>query len=110
MVWRIDVRHVASDQMKNFRLLVMAAFLCSAFSLAAEKDRGDQWAIRVGGDKNDKACGICSDKEGSIFVTVEISSNGDFEDHNLESSRNLDFLLAKLDSHEKLIWAATVGG
>ncbi|MFK5922068.1 MAG: SBBP repeat-containing protein [Verrucomicrobiota bacterium] len=85
----------------------MATFLCSAFSLAAEKDREDQWATRAGGDKNDKARGICSDKEGSIFVTGGISSNGDFEDHNLESSGNLDFLLAKLDSHGKLIWAAT---
>ena len=68
------------------------------------------WAIRAGGEGNDKIRGIAADVDGSVFVTGEITANTDFGSFQLSCAGSLDFVVAKIDPDGHVLWATVAGG
>lgn len=68
------------------------------------------WALRCGGEGNDKIRGISAAPDGGVFVTGELSGTADFGSHSLVSEGNLDFVVAKIGADGKVLWASRAGG
>ena len=68
------------------------------------------WALRSGGEGNDKIRGISAAPDGGVFVTGELSGTADFGSHSLVSAGNLDFVVAKIGADGKVLWASRAGG
>jgi len=69
-----------------------------------------EWAFRAGGEGNDKIRGAAAGDHGAVFVTGEISGLADFGDKRLQTVGKLDFVVAKIDSRGKVLWASRSGG
>ncbi len=73
-------------------------------------ETGSRWAIRAGGEGNDKIRGIAASEDGGVFVTGEVSQNADFGSSNLTTAGKLDFVVAKIDAAGNVLWASVTGG
>ena len=69
------------------------------------------WARRIGGIDSDKAYGIVSDNNGSIYVTGYFAGNISFSSSNitLNGRGHTDIFLAKYDTAGSLQWAKMAG-
>ncbi len=68
------------------------------------------WAKRFGGTDSDKAYGIASDKNGSIYVTGYFVGTADFSPTvNLTGNGHTDIFLAKYNTAGTLQWATMAG-
>lgn len=68
------------------------------------------WARRMGGVESDKAYGIVSDNNSSIYVTGYFVGTADFSSNvNLTGRGHTDIFLAKYDTAGTLQWAKQVG-
>ncbi len=69
-----------------------------------------RWAKRLGGTDSDKAYGIASDKNGSIYVTGYFVGTADFSSTvNLTGNGHTDIFLAKYNTAGTLQWAKMAG-
>ena len=69
-----------------------------------------RWARRMGGADSDKAYGIASDNNGSIYVTGYFVGNADFSPTvTLHGTGHTDIFLAKYDTSGTLQWAKMAG-
>ncbi|MDF1737812.1 MAG: hypothetical protein P1U86_01535 [Verrucomicrobiales bacterium] len=73
-------------------------------------EEGVAWAIRGGGEGNDKIRGITATDDGGVVVTGEISGDCDFGGHRIVSNGALDFFVAKVDANGRVLWATGAGG
>ena len=104
--------------MKNLNsprlLIVFAAGFFAAIAGIGNLLSADElaWAIRAGGEGNDKIRGICSagDDTGGVFIIGEISDNADFGEHVFPGEGKLDFVLSKIDSNGNILWVKSAGG
>ncbi len=71
---------------------------------------GVAWAIRGGGEGNDKIRGITATDDGGVLVTGEISGDCDFGGHRIVSNGALDFFVAKVDTNGRVLWVTGAGG
>ncbi len=72
---------------------------------------GADWAIRAGGEGQDKIRGMVVAPDGSIFVTGEFGHpGGDFGSFQKESAGSLDFVIAKISADGEFLWVSTAGG
>ncbi|MBK9526169.1 MAG: T9SS type A sorting domain-containing protein [Bacteroidetes bacterium] len=69
-----------------------------------------QWARRMGGTESDKAYGVASDRNGSIYVTGYFVGTADFSPSvNLVGQGHTDIFLSKYDVDGNLQWAKQAG-
>ncbi len=91
-------------------LLHASGLALLALSTATSPAAEFEWAFRAGGEGNDKIRGAAAGDHGAVFVTGEISGLADFGDKRLQTAGKLDFVVAKIDSHGKVLWASRAGG
>lgn len=96
--------------MKQFAQISLPLVLVLVGISQAFAETEFRWAIRAGGQGNDKIRGIAASHEGGIFVTGEISENTDFGSHHLTCAGKLDFVVAKIDAAGQVLWASRAGG
>ncbi len=80
------------------------------WSASAADETGVAWAIRGGGEGNDKIRGITATGDGGVLVTGEITGDCDFGGHRLACVGALDFFVAKIDANGRVLWVNSGGG
>ncbi len=95
--------------LKSTALAVAATAGLLSLSIPATAAEFD-WALRAGGEGNDKIRGASAAADGGVFVVGEFSGSADFGDKLLQSSGKLDFVVAKLSDEGSVLWAARAGG
>lgn len=81
-----------------------------SWKIPAVDEKGVAWAIRGGGEGNDKIRGITATADGGVLVTGEITEDCNFGGHQLECNGSLDFFVAKIDVGGRVLWATSAGG
>lgn len=87
--------------------MIPCALTLTVFQSSAQQI---DWAFRAGGEGNDKIRGAAAGAEGAFFLTGEISGAADFGDRLLTSAGKLDFVVAKIASEGRVLWATHAGG
>ena len=79
--------------------------------ISSYASNGDfQWAKKAGGEGEDRAYGIISNNEGTIYFTGVFNGKAFFGDHELMSNSFLSTFIAKMDASGNFLWVEKGNG
>lgn len=92
------------------RVLMIAASILIASSLAHASVPVHQWSRHFGAGGSEAGYGITTDSAGNVIVTGNYGPGTDFGGGPLPWVSNLDFFIAKFDANGTHLWSKGFGG